>query len=221
MGCSQGKQEKKSTLQEEKDVSNEFKTISEYEYKNVKCYVIEFQSDTVSLDCEISLTKLKLLENYSSERIFQSIIDSFDIINIFLPKILFLNFENDRVNIFLKLVDISHVLEITNKFIGLIKNFSRMLKFTQDFSYKLMKRIESDININPLDNLNQSNKKKVRIISEETEVSNRSSSYDQTEKNRNYLDCLIDSMNEKATNKNKIIPIYMNMPQNFYKKFSF
>ncbi len=147
-----------------------FKIISKTIKKNVECIIIEFSTgENKQIDCEISLNRINFEEAYEMDLIFESIIKVFGNIEINLPNIIYLNIENSRINIFLKLKSIEEIILITSKFISLIKNFNKIIKFTNDIDFKVHKKPEIQSNYSPLSSnsyVNQFNTKQKRNSNE-------------------------------------------------------
>jgi hypothetical protein len=168
MGYSQGKMLKPEEIQNQNIISMEsinekviyslndnYKIISKTNKKNVDCLIIEFiNNENKQVDCEISLNRINFEEAYEMDLIFDSVITVFENMGINLPLVLYLNLENARINIFLKLESIEEIIVITNKFISLIKNFNKLMKFANDIDYKVHKKPEIQSNYSPLNNNN-------------------------------------------------------------------
>jgi len=168
MGYSQGKMMKPDEINNQslisKDFTNEkisysinenYKTISKTTKKDVECIVIEFiNNENKQVDCEISLNRINFEEVYEMDFIFDSVLKVFENMGINLPLVIFLNIENARINIFLKLQSVDEIIVITNKFISVIKNFSKLMKFTNDIDFKVHKKPEIQSNYSPLNSNN-------------------------------------------------------------------
>jgi len=169
MGYSQGKMIKPEELQQQSLIDSKetsiqkidlpfkenYKVISKTTKNNVQCKIIEFTTnENKQIDCEISLNKINFEEAYEMDYIFDSVLKVFENMGINFPIVIYLNIENSRINIFLKLKSIDEIIVITNKFISLIKNFNKLMKFTNDIDYKVHKKPEIQSNYSPLNSNN-------------------------------------------------------------------
>ncbi len=137
-----------------------------FKIKNIICKVIEFhQENKKNVDCDFCLIKINFLENLIEKEtlIFKSIIQVFENLKIELPLEIYLNYENKRYHLYFKLKNPKQdLLSVTNKFIQFINNLNKLIKFSKDVDFKILKkennleksRNSCDSNYNNLNNLN-------------------------------------------------------------------